>query len=114
MTAPTSDSDAFLQRLEPFVHYGNMNVPTVRLLSEASEALAAVTAERDHALEALAATNKLGAFETGKTIGAAEVRKELNHARKAIEASPHGPYCSSLIAVPEPPRYPCDCWKAGL
>jgi hypothetical protein len=49
-----------------------------------ASALAAVTAERDQAIEALAATNKLGAFETGKTIGAAEVRKELDQARQML------------------------------
>jgi hypothetical protein len=44
----------------------------------------AIVAELDQALEALAADNKLGAFETGKTIGAAEVRKELDQAREQL------------------------------
>jgi hypothetical protein len=31
--------------------------------------------------------------------------------KNAITYAPHGPNCSSLIPVPEPPRYPCNCWK---
>lgn len=34
--------------------------------------------------------------------------------RGQLADAPHGPHCSSLIAVPEPPRYGCDCWRAGL
>lgn len=39
---------------------------------------------------------------------------ERDQARKKLADAPHGPYCSSQVAVPEPPRYGCDCWKAGL
>jgi hypothetical protein len=40
--------------------------------------------------------------------------KKLHEARQTITAAPHAPHCSSLIPVPDPPRYPCDCWKKEL
>jgi hypothetical protein len=40
--------------------------------------------------------------------------EKLHHARQTIAAAPHAPHCSSLIPVPDPPRYPCDCWKKDL
>jgi hypothetical protein len=37
---------------------------------------------------------------------------ERDELRKTLADAPHGPYCSSGIAVPEGPRYLCDCWKS--
>jgi len=36
---------------------------------------------------------------------------ERDQARETVTAAPHAPHCSSLIPVPDPPRYPCNCWK---
>lgn len=36
---------------------------------------------------------------------------ERDKLHQTITAAPHAPHCSSLIPVPDPPRYPCDCWK---
>jgi hypothetical protein len=44
----------------------------------------------------------------------AAVTAERDQARQTITAAPHGPHCSSLIPVPDPPRYPCNCWKKEL
>lgn len=81
---------------------------TLAELTTTRATLAAVTAERDQALEALAATNKLGAFETGKTIGAAEVRKELDQARQMLADAPHEFLECTRIGLD------CRCWKAKL
>jgi hypothetical protein len=40
--------------------------------------------------------------------------EKLHQARQTVIAAPHGPHCSSLIPVPDPPRYPCNCWKKEL
>jgi len=44
----------------------------------------------------------------------AAVTAERDQARQMLADAPHGPHCSSLIPVPDPPRYGCDCWKVGL
>lgn len=54
MNAPTPDGDALVKRLKRSVYYGNMNATTMNLLSEAANALAAVTAELDQARQMLA------------------------------------------------------------
>lgn len=121
---------------------GNIERMLMEDFAPTIDALAAVTAERDQAREALAADNKLGAFETGKIIGAAEVRKELDQARDARESAvrdgrlrlvavqreldqarqmladaPHAiqpPGCDYEATKTADHPLPCSCWKAGL
>jgi len=73
----------------------------------------AVLEVHHHDIEAHAASFNEGWDEAVKQ-GLAEPRGEVVKARQILADAPHGPHCSSLIAVPDPPRYGCDCWKAGL
>jgi exonuclease VII small subunit len=88
---------------------------SIQMHKQARSLLDQTLTELDQAREALAADNKLGAFETGKTIGAAEVRKELDQARQMLADAPHAEDCPMWL--PDTIRIPedkCFCWKAGL
>jgi hypothetical protein len=68
-----------------------------------------LTADRDRALAKLSDAEE----DLGNEIRNHEITKnELDKAWTKIHFADHGPYCSSRTAVPEGPRYPCDCWKS--
>jgi len=78
------------------------------LLKEWREVTAALAAERDRADQAeaaLAASGKLGAYETGRTIGEAAARKAVDEARDQIARAPHGDNCEAPVRT-------CTCWKS--
>jgi hypothetical protein len=74
------------------------------------DALAAVTAERDQAVENARASQQM--HEDARQL-LDETLTERDELRTAVLYAPHGPHCN-LSGVYSPEEPDCNCWKAGL
>lgn len=82
---------------------------SIQMHEQARALLDQTLTDRDRALAKLSDAEE----DLGREIRNHEITKsELDKAWTKIHFADHGPYCSSRIAVPEGPRYPCDCWKS--
>lgn len=79
-------------------------------LTRTADALAAVTAERDQAVENARASQQM--HEDARRL-LNQTLMERDKLRERLADAPHGETCMSLQGFRKP-LGPCDCWKAGL